>query len=162
MTKLRLATATTIVVILACTIATIGIIVIPQLMRITSVVSTRDASVEEFKESIAVRLGVSPEWEEIERYIYCEITKLGNSREKVELDLLLIGSYQAFEEGSAPGVPPGITLYHFDEDPINWMLRGIYVEYEANRVVEVTIREGGGSLEASRDRQFECLVTPSK
>jgi len=132
--------------------------IISLLIQIDSRTDARETLVKETMEDIALRLGVSSNWEEIERYIYCEITKPGRSREEVETNLSIIGNYKAIE-GPAPEVPTGITLYRFDEDAIYWVIRGIYVDYDADKVTEVTLREGGGSLEASVDRQFDCQAT---
>lgn len=79
----------------------------------------------------------------------------------MEADLLVVDTYQILDESSLQ-VPPGITLYRFNE--ISWVIRGVYVRYEADKVAEITIREGGGSWEASRDREFDCAgrITSTK
>jgi len=161
MRKSRLATILVVIAVLIGVIVCGGVNVLPQLMQAASMVSTREASVREMRQNIALRLGINPDWEEIERHLYCEIVKVGRSREHVETDLLVVGTYKVITDPAH--APTGMIFYDFDEIGIYWVIRGVYVRYdEANQVEQVKIREGGGSMEAYTDRQFDCLVTPSK
>ncbi len=78
-------------------------------------------------EAVAKRLSVTPDWEMVANYAYCDLLPLGITKQEIENTLVLVGPYQWQKDS----LHPYYTVY-FDDYFTRTALGDLYLVFDSN------------------------------